>query len=279
MAKKLLSTIRAEVRQALRDEFGDSDDYVWEDDELDVYISQCVVKLSKASPYMFKEVLTTIANSRVLDISDITDLLWIDKLEYPTGHDPRDFRNVKELDAEQIEIDTTLTPSAGGSGTLTGTVTFTNGSATITGSGTDFDGELEAGYEIKLSTGTRWYRVYSIESDTSLTLAEPCMETTGADSEDATEYCYEAVYLYCAKLHTLSESSSTLNPQMEEILINGVCGRAAVAKARELIDKVNVGGAGTPAEMWNWGKDQLDLFRDGLNQIAKSRVYKEYPKD
>jgi hypothetical protein len=279
MAKKTLAAIRANIRQSLRDEFGDSDDYVWADDELDIYIGSCLVKLSKTRPYMVKEVLTTIANSKVLDISDIEDLLWIDKAEYPTGNDPRNFRNVIELDAEQIEIDTTITPSAGGSGVLTGIVTFTSGSAAITGSGTAFSTELEVGYHIKKSTVTRWYRVYSIESDTALTLAEACLETTGADEDGATQYCYETVYLYCAKLHTLTESSSTLNPQMEEALIQGVCGTAAVAKARSLIDRVNIGGGRTPADMQAWGVGQLGLFQAALNELARPRVFREYPKD
>lgn len=224
---KYSSAIRASVRQFLRDEFSTGQDFEWKDDELDIYIGNCLAEISDHSPYKFKEVLTTIANSRVLDISDIEDLIEIEKLEYPTGSSPRKLRNFVELDSGQIEIDCTLNPSAGGSGTLTGTVTFTKGSAAITGSGTDFDGELKAGYHIKKSTGTRWYRIYSIESDTALTLAEPSSDT-GADTEKKTEYCYETVYVYCDKTHQVTESSSTLNPKEESALIRGVVAYATL---------------------------------------------------
>lgn len=279
MAKKILSAIRAIVRQSLRDEFGESTSFQWEDDELDLDIAECLDEISEVSPYMVKEVLTTIANSRVLDISGIENLLWIDRAEYPTGDDPRNFRNIIELDAETIEIDTTLTPIAGGSGVLAGIVTFNHGSAAITGSGTAFTTALEVGYHIKKSTGTRWYRIYSIESDTALTLAEPCLETTGVDASGATEYCYEVVYLYCAKTHVLTNSSSTLNPQMERLIIFGVCGKAAMAKAVSLIGKVNIGGATTPTQMQSWGVTQWSLFQAGLNKIAEPEVYVEYPTD
>ena len=274
---KYLSAIRARIRQVLKDEFAEGVDLEWEDDELDIYIDDCLQEISERSPYNAVEVKTTIANSRILDISDIENLLWIEKLEYPTGNDPGDFRNFIEIDAETIEIDTTLDPSAGGSGTLTGTVTFTKGSATVTGSGTDFDGELEAGYHIKKSTSSRWYRIYSVDSDTQVTLAEPSRDT-GADTEDATQYCYETVYVYCAKLHELTEDSSTLKPQHERLLIQGVSGRAAISKSRELINAINIGGAGTPSNMQAWGINQLTLYREGLRRIEETRTYREYPK-
>ncbi len=55
---------------------------------------------------------------------------------------------------------------------LSGTVTFTNGSYTLTGSGTAFTTELRQGYYIKLTTDSETYyaQVFSVESDTSLTL-------------------------------------------------------------------------------------------------------------
>jgi len=228
MAKQL-SAIVKEVRQFLRDELS-TDAESFKDDELHTHIREALVEVSYAVPHIKKEVVTTIANSRVLDISSITDLIEIEKLEYPVGQDPRDYRNFIKIDDETIEIDCTKTPSAGGSGTLTGTVTFTSGSATVSGSGTAFSTELEAGYLIKKSTGTRWYRVYSIASDTSLTLAEASHDT-GADTEDVTQYCYEPVYVYCRKVHTLTEdpAASTLPPQLERVLIDGSVAYAALS--------------------------------------------------
>ena len=275
---KYLPDIRATIRQLLRDEFVSSTtDLDWEDDEIDIHIGECLGEISERSPSSVREVLTTIANSRVLDISSIDDLIRIESLEYPTGYYPRKERGFRPLYNDTIEIITDTTPSAGGSGTLTGTVTFTNGSAAVTGSGTDFDGELEAGYHIKKSSGTKWYRIYSITSDTALTLAEPCLETTGADTASVTQYCYETVYLFCEKTHTLTETSSTLRPQHERILVLGVCGKAAISKARSLINKVNIGGVRTPAEMESWGIGQLVLYRNELARISKPRTSITYP--
>lgn len=271
------SGIRALVRQLLRDEFVSGVDYEWKDDELDIHIDNVLRQISRVSPYMVKEVLTTIENSKELDISSIEDLIRIEKLEYPTGNSPRSYRNFKEIDADTIEIDTTLVPDAGGSSTLTGTVTFTSGSAAITGSGTAFSTELAVGYHIKKSGGTRWYLIYSIESDTALTLAEASRDT-GADTADATQYCYETVYVYCAKLHSLTKSSSTLNPLQEILLVDGVCASAAIAKAREHINKVNVGGAGTAKDLLVWGQNKLALYKLELGGDQKPRGRHEEAK-
>jgi hypothetical protein len=234
------SSIRQAVRQILRDEFDvdTATDLAWEDDELDVHIGEVVREVSRRRPRMIKEVKTTIANSKIIDYSDIEDLLYIDRAEYPTGEDPRANRNVIILDEGQLEIDTTLTPIAGGSGTLTGAVTFTSGSAAVTGSGTAFSTELKAGYHIKKAvsgSSGRWYRIYSITNDTHLTLAEPvASDDNGADTVSITQYCYETAYLFCAKVHTLTEESSTLTPQLEEVLVKGVAASAALAWVNQM---------------------------------------------
>lgn len=63
---------------------------------------------------------------------------------------------------------------------LTGTMTFTNGSATVTGVGTRFSTELSNGQLIKQNTGSgnKFYRIKDRASDTSLTLGVPA----GADA-------------------------------------------------------------------------------------------------
>lgn len=95
---------------------------------------------------------------------------------------------------------------------------------------------------------------------------------------DLTPSADEDVYLYCHKLHQLTESSSTLKPQLERILVLGVTGKAAIAKARSLINRVNLGGARTPSEMQAWGVTQLSLYRAGLNEITEARVWVDHPK-
>jgi len=89
----------------------------------------------------------------------------------------------------------------------------------------------------------------------------------------------ENVYLYCHKLHQLTESSSTLKPQLERILVLGVCGNAAIAKAQSQINKVNIGGGRTPSDMQAWGINKLALYRAELRRLVKPKTQRRYPKD
>lgn len=200
MATKTLSAIRAIIRQKLRDEFQLGEEFEWEDDELDLLIGDCLAEVSECSPYQVKETLTTSVGSRELDISSITDLLYIDEVEYPVGKFPKKMRDCS-IFGDTLTIETDLYPAA---------------------------------------------------------------------SED--------VYLYCHKLHQLTESSSTLKPQLERVLILGVVGQAAINKARTLIDKINIGGAKTPADMEAWGVGQIALYRVGLNEITVARMFVEHPR-
>lgn len=67
---------------------------------------------------------------------------------------------------------------------LQGSLTFTNGSATVTGTGTAFRpsieqiGDIKKGDYIRAATSTKWYRVKSVETVTSLTLDEVFAEAT-----------------------------------------------------------------------------------------------------
>ena len=104
-------------------------------------------------------------------------------------------------------------------------------------------------------------------------------DTLTIDIETAPAATGDDVYIYCNKLHQLTESSSTLKPQLERILILGVCGNAAIAKAKSLIEKVNIGGSRTPADMQGWGMSKLALYRADLRRLAKPKTNERYPRD
>ena len=123
--------------------------------------------------------------------------------------------------------------------------------------------------KLEYETGNypRDYRNFNwIDSET----IEIDVAATPGDAED--------VYVYCRKLHQLTETSSTLNPQLERVLVLGVCGLAAISKAKSHINKVNVGGGRTPADMQSWGVSKLALYRAELKRIATPKTYKEYSK-
>lgn len=67
----------------------------------------------------------------------------------------------------------------GGLSALTGTITFTNGSVTVTGSGSSFTVEVTAGDKIQLDADGTLVGVASVETDTSLTLSNLYNDTGG----------------------------------------------------------------------------------------------------
>ena len=76
-------------------------------------------------------------------------------------------------------------------GTLTGTVTWTNNSKAVTGSGCAFTSELADGYYIRRPDRSNWgyiAKVASIQNDDELTLVEKYDGASGADTADETEY-------------------------------------------------------------------------------------------
>jgi hypothetical protein len=273
------SGIIATVRQKLLDEFASGTTQKWADDELNILLDDCLVEVSQYSPNIVREVLVTLGDSKELDIEDVADLLWIDKVEYPVDQSPRSYCGFYPIDNKTIELDTSTTPESGASGVLAGTVTFNHGSTAVTGSGTTFT-SLAAGYHIKKSTGSRWYRIASVTSATALVLDEVCRETTGADTINVTQYCTDEVaYLYCAKVHTLTDAVNTLTPALERLLVLGVAGQAAINRAQSLIDRVNIGGQGTPSQLQAWGTTQIQLYREGLHNLSRTRQSFSYPKN
>lgn len=85
------------------------------------------------------------------------------------------------------------------------------------------------------------------------------------------------VYLYCAKLHQLTQSDSTLTPKLERLLVLGVSAYAAIDRAGPMVGKILVGGWRSPAQLEAWGQRQLGLYREGLTKITEERPYIDHP--
>ena len=82
-----LSDMRAIVRRDLHDE--DSENYRWSDDELNRHIAHAVREFSEAIPLEQKEIKATIAGSREIDISSLSDRVMVQAVEYPVDRFPR----------------------------------------------------------------------------------------------------------------------------------------------------------------------------------------------
>jgi len=88
----------------------------------------------------------------------------------------------------------------------------------------------------------------------------------------------EDVYLFCHKLHQLTESLSTLSPQIESALVLGAAAHAAIAKAQYHIKRVNVGGARVASELQGWGLTKLSLYKSALRRLGSPKTKRTYPK-
>jgi len=276
---KTIDAIVAEVRTNLRDDIEIEADKDFNDDQIKTAIYDALTEISDASPYQVKETALTLANSKTLDIGGIEDLLEVEKVEYPLGNSPRSYRNFEKIDNETIELDMDSGFSnTGEAGTLTGTVTFTSGSATVTGSGTAFSTKLAAGYFIKPSGGTRWYRIYSVESATSLTLEETVKSgDDGADTINLTQYRDYVAVLYCNKLHSLTTSSSSLNAKEERVLTLGATAKAAsnwINRTRALINEAEarLSDNSTIEQMADRINQAIDDLTDARNYINKINI-------
>jgi hypothetical protein len=107
MAKNNRSGIMGIVREMLSDEHVAGTEQTWKDDELGHLISNCLIEISERAPCQVIEEVPTVAGSKELDISALVDLLWVERIEYPTGADPKEFHNCSVFGTTlTMEIDT-----------------------------------------------------------------------------------------------------------------------------------------------------------------------------
>jgi len=217
---KTYANVRDEVESVLQD----TSNAIWDTTELDYLIDNCLYEISEYVPLEAIETVHARDNSFEVDISGIDGLLEIDKAEWglnwdddktstryrrPYSKNPPQYRNVTKLSGSRAMLHLDSRPSAHEDDTLTGTVTFADGSKAITGSGTAFLSELEVGDYIRKSSGTEWYRVFAIASDTALTLARGVITAEdGADSASVTKYWHSPVWLHCWKVHRLNKMTT-----------------------------------------------------------------------
>jgi hypothetical protein len=88
--------------------------------------------------------------------------------------------------------------------------------------------------------------------------------------KDTTPTSGEAIYLYCQKVHEVTEVSTSLAADLEGVLVKGVVAYAALAWLNKMREKI----VASSAILYQaWAKDQLILYRDALNSITASQVW------
>lgn len=168
-------------------------------------------------------------------------ILNVHKVEYPTDlsttGEPQYYGFEEFGDTLSVGINTVPTIT---DGTLTGTITFTNGSRAVTGSGSLFTTELDEDYFICTSTGSRWYKIASVTSATALILEQIFEEATLTDTVSVTKYRDNdsCAYLHCGREYTLTDYYSNVPPKMDNVLVLGTTAYAAQAWTGEYIQSL-----------------------------------------
>jgi len=200
---------RTEILAEARNDLTDPLAGTWTDAQLNKYLNKVIRQMSRRLPLEATACLKI--EGLDVNISHLTQFVRHFRVEYPvgnSGNSPMYIKGKKVGDIIQLDLSAQPTITAG---VLAGTVTFTKGSRTVTGSGTAFTVLEEGinGYLICPSTGSRWYQVYKVASATSLTLAEPFDETTITDTVDVTMYRDR---FSCVRLHYGKEYTVDLGP-------------------------------------------------------------------
>jgi len=85
-----LTEMRTIVRRDLRDE--DPVSYRWSNDEIDRHIARAVKEFSTALPLEQEASIATAAGSREIDVSDLSERIMIEAVEYPVERIPEEYR-------------------------------------------------------------------------------------------------------------------------------------------------------------------------------------------
>jgi hypothetical protein len=98
-----IATMRNRVRRDLVDEGSPSR---FSDDELDRAISRAVMALSGYYPQRSKNTIATVAAGDEIDISELTDVISIDRVEFPIGNMPRAYARFETFGSTIRLLDT-----------------------------------------------------------------------------------------------------------------------------------------------------------------------------
>ena len=99
--------------------------------------------------------------------------------------------------------------------------------------------------------------------------------TTASLDIDTAPTSGDDVYLWCHKVHQLTESSSTLNSALEKVLVEGVVAKAALAYLNKMRSQI------VPATYnWYhvWAARQDEKYQNSLSGITRPRVWEFYPR-
>lgn len=80
----------------------------------------------------------------------------------------------------------------------------------------------------------------------------------------------ENIYLYCHKVHSVTETSSSLSADLEAVLVKGTVAKAAQSWLNRMRDQIV-----PSSNRWyhTWVTQQLMIYQNSLNSITRSQVW------
>lgn len=261
---KTLSAIRHTVRQILKDEFVSGTDYDFKPDELDIHIGEVRVEISQRRPYEVKETLYIANKSGEATATTASHLIDTVNAQFVAGDVGKTVYNstdktTAKVTAYNSESDLTLDTDIMASGESYYIYHYggTSGKDLSKASITDLIEIKKAEYPTRQDP--QKFTNFRVFGDI-VTLAD----ITPTDGDE--------VFLYCKKFHTLTESSSTLDSTLEDVLIKGVVAYAARSwlggEMREQIIPNTV--------KWyhDWVNEHYLIYQKGLSDITPSKAWK-----
>lgn len=268
-----MSLTQTEIVDQAEVELKDTGNSIWLAADLILLLQNSVLKeVTKRQPKRNKTALVFDEYTKNIDISGLSNLIKVIAVEYPVDYEPIRKKNWDYLDdaADIIKVNLGSVPAID-DGTLTGDVTFTQNSRSVSGSGTTFNTELSEGDFICVSTASKYYRVVKITSATALTLERAFAESTVApDTTDSTKYVRKSsvAYVYWGGHYTVGASSSDAPESFDDVLVAGLVYKAIGQVATSKINKVNIGEAVAQFYLSQYDRRRRE-YQDLLNGLGR----------
>jgi len=224
---KTLSAIRHIVRQFLRDEFVSGSDYEFPEDEIDLHIPEVLIEISQRRPSEVRETLTIANKSGTATATTASHLIDTANAQFVAGDVGKTVYNSTDKTTAKVteynsESDLTLDTDIMASGESYYLYCY----------------QGTSGKDLNISSITNLLEVEKAEYLTRQTPQAFRNVKVFGDiltlDIDFTPTDGDEVFLYCHKVHQLSDSSSTLKPDLEGVLIKGVVAKAALAWCNEI---------------------------------------------
>lgn len=265
---KTLPAIRNTIRQFLKDEFQGDRDKDFADDELDLHISEVLVEISQKRPYEVRETLTASNKSGTATATTADHLIDTVNAQFVAGDVGKTVYNSTDKTTAKVTaynstsdltLDTDIMAS-GESYTLY-CLNGTSGKDLDKSSITDLIEVEKAEYPTRQNPQS--FRNVKVFGNV-LTLDINTIPTDG-----------DEVFLYCHKFHSLTESASTLSPDLETVLVEGVVAKTALAWCNKMRKEIV-----PQSYRWHhdWAERQDNKYKDSLRGLSRPKGWEFYQR-